>query len=68
MKKKQTMKLRFEGGKWIVDEGYKVSIFDTSADAWYYIFLLRELRPKAPWVPQSLYPVKHLTPFPKVVS
>ncbi|MBQ8528851.1 MAG: hypothetical protein IJ459_03855 [Clostridia bacterium] len=62
--KKNTIKLRTEGGKWYVDEGYKVSIFDTSKEAWQYIFVLREIRPKAPWVPQSQYPVRHLNPMP----
>ena len=64
----KTPKIRTIDGKWYVDEDYKVTVYNTSIEMWYYIFLLRELRPKAPWVPQSLYPVKHLTPFPKVVS
>lgn len=59
------MKLKKRFGKWIVDEGYKVSVFDTSADAWRYIFILKEIRPKAPEVPKSLYPVRSLMPFPK---
>ena len=61
------IKIRTVKGKWYVDEGYKVTSFDTAKEMWIYIFILRELRPKAPWTPQSLYPVKHLTPFPKVV-
>ena len=64
----KTPKIYTVNGKWIVDEGYKINEYNTAIEMWYYIFLLRELRPKAPWVPQSLYPVKHLTPFPKVVS
>jgi hypothetical protein len=64
----KTPKISTANGKWIVDEGYKISEFDTAKEMWYYILLLRELRPKAPWVPQSLYPVKHLTPFQKVVA
>ena len=64
----KTPKIRTIDGKWIVDEGYKVTVYNTSIEMWWYIFLLRELRPKAPMVPKSLYPVKHLTPFPKVVS
>lgn len=59
------MKMRKQYGKWIVDEGYKVSIFDASADAWQYIFILKEIRPKAPEVPKSLYPVRSLMPFPR---
>ncbi len=56
------MKLRTENGKWYVDEGYKVSVFDTAIEAWQYIFIMKEIRPKAPLVPQSLYPVRHLDP------
>lgn len=58
------MKLQKNNGKWIVDEGYKVSIFDNSYDAWCYIFILKEIRPKAPWVAQPLFPVRHLNPLP----
>lgn len=62
MKKKHILKLRTEGGKWYVDEGYKVSIFDTSNDAWQYIFLLKELRPMPGFANRTLYPVRSLIP------
>lgn len=62
MMRKHAMKLRTEGGKWYVDEGYKVSIFDKANEAWQYIFLLKEIRPLPPFAPHSLYPVRSLIP------
>ena len=58
------MKMYKRFGKWFVDEGYKLSIFDTSYDAWQYVFLLKEIRPRSPFVSKSLYPVRSLMPFP----
>lgn len=58
------LKMYTNGGKWIVKEDYKVSIFDKSIDAWRYIFILKEIRTKAPCIPKSLYPVRTLNPFP----
>lgn len=49
-------------GKWIVLDKDRVIIFDTSYDAWCFVFLLKAIRPKAPQVPKSLYPVKTLDP------
>ena len=58
------MKMYTSNGKWVVvDKGRNV-IFDSSIDAWIYIFLMREIRPKAPQVPRSIYPVRTLNPFP----
>ena len=51
-------------GKWIVKDGDRVVEFGTSYDAWCYIFLLREIRPKVKHV-RSLYPVKSLNPVPE---
>lgn len=62
--KKTLPKLRTENGKWYVDEGYKVTICDTALDAWSYLFLLKEIRPKAPHFIQSIYPVRSLNPIP----
>lgn len=59
------MKLRLEKGFWIVEDRGVNKIFDKSRDAWTYIFLMREIRPKAPQVPKSLYPVRSLNPFPE---
>ena len=56
------MKLRSTNGFWIVEDRGVNKIFDTSYDAWAYIFLMKEVRPKAPQVPKSLYPVLTLDP------
>lgn len=48
---------------WIVEDKGRSIIFDTSTDAWRYIFLMREIRPKIPYI-KELYPVKSLSPFP----
>ena len=60
--RKHILKMRTEGGKWYVDEDYKVSIFENSTDAWQYIFVLKAIRPQPPFVPRSLYPVRTLDP------
>lgn len=59
------MKFRRECGKWIIEDRGVNKIFDTSADAWEYIFLMREIRPKVPQVVRSLYPVLSLDPRPE---
>jgi hypothetical protein len=50
--------------KWIVVDGGRNIIFNSSREAWGYVFLMREIRPKAPEVPKSIYPVKTLNPVP----
>lgn len=58
------LKMHTKDGKWIiVDKGRNV-IFDTSFDAWMYIFITREIRPQVPSVPKSGYPVRTLNPIP----
>ena len=57
------MKLYTISKKWIVEDRGVNKIFDTSLDAWTYIFIMREIRPKVPHVP-DLYPVRSLVPFP----
>jgi hypothetical protein len=56
------MKLQKRNGKWIIEDHGRNIIFDTSYDAWQYIFLMKEIRQKAPQVPRSLYPVRTLNP------
>lgn len=56
------MKLQKRNGKWIIEDHGRNIIFDTSYDAWQYIFLMKEIRQKAPEVPRSLYPVRPLNP------
>ena len=64
-KRYEGLKLRKQCGKWIVVDRGVNKIFDTSYDAWAYIFLMREIRPKAPFYPRSDYPVRSLNPFPE---
>lgn len=59
------MKLRRENGLWVVEDRGVNKIFETSYEAWAYIFLMKEIHPKAPRVPQSFYPVRTLNPFPE---
>ena len=49
-------------GGWYVIDGERVIPFEKSYDAWCYIYLLKAIRPKAPRVEKSLYPVKTLDP------
>lgn len=60
--KKNTVKLRTEGGKWFVEEAHKISIFESAREAWRYILLLKEIRPLPPIRPRQLYPVRSLIP------
>ena len=59
------MKLKRENGLWIVEDRGVNKISETSYDAWAYIFLMKEIRPKAPFYPRSDYPVRSLSPFPE---
>ncbi len=59
----KTLKMRTKDSKWIIENDGRNVIFDKSYDAWRYIFLMREIRPKVPQVPKSIYPVKSLNPF-----
>ena len=49
--------------KWIVVDGEREIEYDSAIDAWGYVFLMRGIRPKAPQVTESIYPVKTLNPF-----
>lgn len=51
-------------GNWVVVDGDRHVAFDTALDAWTFVMLLKEIRPKAPQVPKSLYPVRTLNPMP----
>lgn len=59
----KTIKMYTKDGKWIVDDGHKVNIFDTAFEAWCFIFILKEIRPKVPCKLSSLYPVRSLNPL-----
>ena len=60
------LKMQTKDNKWVVEDKGRYNFFDTSFDAWGYIFLMRVIRPKAPFVPRSLYPVKSLDPRPEM--
>ncbi len=57
------MKMRTEKGKWIIEDRGVNKIFDTAYDAWLYVFLMREIRPKVRMTMPSLYPVRTLNPL-----
>lgn len=52
-------------GNWVVKDGDKKVVFNNSYDAWALVLLLKEIRPKAPYVVRSLYPVRSLNPIPE---
>ena len=58
------LKMYTKDGKWIILDGDRVVEFDTAYDAWQLVLLLREIRPRVPYI-KSLYPVKSLNPFPE---
>ena len=55
------MKLRKEKGKWIITDKGRTIVFDSSNDAWQYIFMMKEIRP-IKVVRPSIYPVRSLIP------
>lgn len=58
------LKMYTNDNKWVIVDGERVKEFDNSLDAWVYVFLMRDIRPKAPSITKSLYPVTTLNPFP----
>ena len=58
------VKMKTIGGKYYVDDGRKLIVFDTAIDAWQYILLLKEIRHKASIPARTLYPVRSLNPMP----
>lgn len=53
-----------KAGKWIVVDGDRLVEFDTAYDAWQLVLLLKEIRPRVPYI-KPLYPVRSLNPFPE---
>lgn len=41
--------------------------FDTAYDAWQLVLMLKEIRPRVPYI-KPLYPVKSLNPFPERIK
>lgn len=56
-------KMKTIAGKYIVEDNGREIVFDTSRDAWTYVFIIREMK-KSPEVPKTLYPVRSLNPIP----
>ena len=56
------MKMRTKDGKWIIEDQDIGLTFDSSYDAWMYVFLMRTIRPNPPIPPRSTYPVLSLVP------
>jgi hypothetical protein len=56
------MKMRTKDGKWIIEDQDIGLAFDSSYDAWMYVFIMKEIRPKLPAQPRSTYPVLSLVP------
>ena len=59
------LKMYTNDGNWIVKDKDRLVIFGTAYDAWCYVFLLKEIRPKVEMGERSLYPVRSLNPMPE---
>lgn len=59
------LKMYTYDGNWVVKDRGRLVIFDEAFDAWQYVFLLREIRPKVEMGERSLYPVRSLNPVPE---
>lgn len=59
------LKVYTKDGIWIIEDKGVNKGFDSSYDAWLYLFLLKKIRPKVEMGVRSLYPVKSLNPFPE---
>jgi hypothetical protein len=52
-------------GNWVVKDGERLVPFEKAYDAWAFVMLLKEIRPKVPMGERSLYPVRSLNPIPE---
>jgi hypothetical protein len=59
------LKMYTFNGYWVVKDGERLVPFKKSYDAWAFVLLLREIRPKVPMGERSFYPVKTLDPRPE---
>lgn len=59
------LKMYTKDGIWIIEDKGVNKCFESAYDAWAFVFLLKEIRPKVPFAERSLYPVKSLNPFPE---
>jgi hypothetical protein len=56
------VKMQSKGNIFVILDNGRIVIFESSYDAWCYIFLLKGIRPKVAMPPKSLYPVRTLDP------
>ena len=59
------IKMYTYNGEWVVKDGDRYVVFDKAYDAWCYVLLLKEIRPRVPMGERSLYPVRSLNPIPE---
>ena len=58
------VKMHTKDGIWTVEDKGVNKCFESAYDAWGYILLLKEIRPRVPYI-RPLYPVKSLNPMPE---
>lgn len=59
------MKMQTINGKYVILDRGVVKEFDEAYDAWRYVFICREVRPRVEMGVRSLYPVRSLNPVPE---
>lgn len=59
------MKMQTINGKYVILDRGVVKEFDKAYDAWRYVFICREVRPRVEMGVRSLYPVRSLNPVPE---
>ena len=62
------MKMQKTKDGWIIIDKGVTKPFDNAHDAWQYIFLMKEIRPRPRRVPKSVYPVSFLDPFQAIMG
>ena len=60
------LKMHTKESKWVIIDRERTIVFDCSRDAWQYLFLVRDIRPRVDMGPRSLYPVRSLNPVPEM--
>lgn len=59
------MKMQTINGKYVIIDRGVVKEFAEAYDAWRYVFICREVRPRVEMGVRSLYPVRSLNPIPE---
>lgn len=60
------LKMHTKESKWVIIDGKRTIVFDCSRDAWQYLFLVRDIRPRVDMGSRPLYPVRSLNPVPEM--